>query len=70
MSIVIKYEDHSKEYHLNQISSIGGGSAAGSGLYLRDDKIVDEHGNDLTPVVDTILNESITSGDMIIEFEE
>lgn len=70
MSIVIKHEDKSKEYYLNQISSVGGGSAAGSGLYLRDDKIVDEHGNDITPIVDTILTESIAEGDMIIEYEE
>lgn len=70
MSIVIKSENQSKEYNLDQISSIGCGSGNGSGLYLGDGKIIDGDGSDVTAEVDTILAKSIAEGDMIVDFEE
>lgn len=71
MSIVIKTGDKSKEFFLNQVSSVccGGNSGATSnGLYLVDGKIVDGNGNDVTETIDTILAESTVAGDMIIDY--
>ena len=70
MSIVIKSENQSKEYNLDQISSIGCGSGNGSGLYLGDGKIIDGNGVDVTAKLDTVLATTIAEGDMIVEFEE
>ena len=70
MSIVIKSENQSKEYNLDQISSIGCAGSNGSGLYLGDGKIIDGNGVDVTDKVDTILATTIAEGDMFVEFEE
>ena len=73
MSVVIKTGDKSKEYFLNQVSSVccgGGSELVESGLYLVDGKIVDGSGNDVTETIDTILAESVVPGDMIIDYGE
>ena len=70
MSVVITTGDKTKEYFLNQVGSVccGSSGTVDSGLYLKDGKIVDGDGNDITEQLDTILAESITTGDVVIDY--